>query len=229
MNSASKNNVPQASNPERGNLAIDSDRVEAPVVGAGFMDFGGSQPHDRNNETHFDPFKKSSRTPRSPAKEAARGNTTLEGSGPARETLTTNTGPPGTVDLEAPADDNATDSNPPIKTTSETEAANGRLAVELKKCKETVRKMEAATDRQRNISMDIKRGLAELEESIDIMDTLRTAWQAAMETLESHRQERACENTGQTPTIEPESKKRSATSPIAKEPEKKKKTDENAD
>ena len=42
-----QNIVPQASNLDKEeNLATDSDRVKAPVVGAGSTDFGGSQEHD---------------------------------------------------------------------------------------------------------------------------------------------------------------------------------------
>ena len=46
MESVLKNVLPQVSilNNE-GNLTIDSDRVKAPVVGAGSTDFGGSQKH----------------------------------------------------------------------------------------------------------------------------------------------------------------------------------------
>ena len=51
MESMLENIVPQAGNLGReGNTAIDSDRVKAPVVGAGSTDFGGSQKHDVANQ-----------------------------------------------------------------------------------------------------------------------------------------------------------------------------------
>ena len=50
-----QNIVPQASNLDNEeNLATDSDRVKAPVVGAGSMDFGGSQEHDVANQAGVD-------------------------------------------------------------------------------------------------------------------------------------------------------------------------------
>ena len=51
MKSVLQNIVPQAGilNKE-GNPGIDSDRVKAPVVGAGSTDFGGSQKHDVANQ-----------------------------------------------------------------------------------------------------------------------------------------------------------------------------------
>ena len=51
MESVLENIVPQAGNlGKEGNAAIDSDRVKAPVVGAGSTDFGGSQKHDVANQ-----------------------------------------------------------------------------------------------------------------------------------------------------------------------------------
>ena len=46
MASGSQRNLPQASKPFGANLATNSNRMEAPVVGAGSMDFGGSQAHE---------------------------------------------------------------------------------------------------------------------------------------------------------------------------------------
>ena len=55
MESVLQNIVPQASNLDKEeNLATDSDRVKAPVVGAGSMDFGGSQEHDVAKQTGGD-------------------------------------------------------------------------------------------------------------------------------------------------------------------------------
>ena len=51
MEEVLENAVPQASNLDnQENLAIDSDRVKAPVVGAGSTDFAGSQKHDVANQ-----------------------------------------------------------------------------------------------------------------------------------------------------------------------------------
>ena len=47
MEEVLENAVPQASNLDNEeNLAIDSNRVKAPVVGVGSTDFGGSQKHN---------------------------------------------------------------------------------------------------------------------------------------------------------------------------------------
>ena len=51
MKKVLENVVPQASNLDKEeNLAIVSDRVKAPVGGAGSTDFGGSQKHDVVNQ-----------------------------------------------------------------------------------------------------------------------------------------------------------------------------------
>lgn len=47
--------VPQVGNPRRGNPTADSDRVQAPVIGADLMDFGGGQTHVLSRVDHIDP------------------------------------------------------------------------------------------------------------------------------------------------------------------------------
>lgn len=50
---------------------------------------------------------------------------------------------------------------------------------ELRKCKEVLRGMLAATRRQRNISADVKRGILLMEESLEVIANLRKSWISA--------------------------------------------------
>lgn len=92
---------------------------------------------------------------------------------------------------------------------------------ELAKCRSIIARMKTATSRQKNVSMDIKNGLAELEEVIDIISSYRRSWKKAEAELQklSARQEAPpllCENA----------KKRIASSPAAQSESKKKKGEE---
>ena len=114
----------------------------------------------------------------------------------------------------------------------------------INKCRKILRKMKAAMAKQRNISMDVKDGVSEIEEVMDIIQTCRKSWmqvekekQQADKTRTYELQERELE----TPTctrlkrvaenpIEPESSKkvrerdsskRPATSPVKPMPGKK--------
>ena len=49
-----------------------------------------------------------------------------------------------------------------------------RVDAELRKCKETIKKMRAAMERQRNISADVKNDTDALEELLDLIRQLST-------------------------------------------------------
>lgn len=51
--------------------------------------------------------------------------------------------------------------------------------VELQKCREILQTMRNATDRQRNISQDVQRGIVLLEESLDVIYSIRSCWRSA--------------------------------------------------
>lgn len=55
-------------------------------------------------------------------------------------------------------------------------------AKELKKCRD-VTKMKMITNRQSNIAMEVKNGLMELEETIDVIAFHRTNWIKAYEEI----------------------------------------------
>lgn len=51
----------------------------------------------------------------------------------------------------------------------------------MKKCSDIIKKMKAATLKQKNISMEIKNGLLELEEALDVMTDIRANWRRVEE------------------------------------------------
>lgn len=63
------------------------------------------------------------------------------------------------------------------------EVARRRVDEELRRMKDILKKMKLATGRQRNISMDIKDGLYELEESVEVIESLRGFWGVALQRL----------------------------------------------
>lgn len=52
----------------------------------------------------------------------------------------------------------------------------------INKCREVLKKMRAATLRQKNTSMEIKNGLTELEEALDVIQTCRRNWRVSTTT-----------------------------------------------
>lgn len=93
----------------------------------------------------------------------------------------------------------------------------------LRRCLTIIGKMKAATDRQKNISMDVKMGLAELEELIDAiasssLEKAKWGLAAAAPTLTDHGAEPAPIST---PT-----QKRATSNPLPGEKEKKSKEKE---
>lgn len=78
---------------------------------------------------------------------------------------------------------------------------------ELQNCKRTLEMMRKAIKRQPNISADVKKGILLLEESLDVISSLRGSWKLA----------ESCKNNKQTQTS-PDAQmvgKRAATSPAA--------------
>lgn len=73
------------------------------------------------------------------------------------------------VQDEAPTQDNSPKRDYIRKTRKDEEDA-------LLRCKTIVEKMKEATTRQRNISMDIKNGLVELDEVLDVIHSYRNSW-----------------------------------------------------
>lgn len=63
------------------------------------------------------------------------------------------------------------------------EDACKRMDEELARMRDVLRKMKLATSRQRNISMDIKDGLCEIEESVEVVQTLSGFWGVALQRL----------------------------------------------
>lgn len=97
--------------------------------------------------------------------------------------------------------------------------------IELNKLKATIARMKLATMRQRNISMDIKNGLIEMEETIDVINDYRKMWQSAETALQADKELKQRSSVKakrkllpkQSQTVEDNtpttSKKRSASSP----------------
>lgn len=90
----------------------------------------------------------------------------------------------------------------------------------LRKCKDIIAKMKAATNRQRNISNDVKIGLMELADTIDGITYYRSSWKKAeaelQKTSEPQQQKPVGEATPETPVLS-ENKKRPASSPVEKQ------------
>lgn len=157
-------------------------------------------------EEEINPFRRGSRIGRSPPPPGTSDNTRPTRSSPARTRVQEKkTGEPST---------------PPKQ---------GIVERELQKCKNTVILMKKAIDRQRNISMDVKNGLSELEEALDILSFhLKPGSTALSQTEASRRQTigKSGENTERdkimTPSEKSQAKKRPPSSPLSKESEKKK-------
>ena len=84
----------------------------------------------------------------------------------------------------------------------------------LLKCRRVLRKMQVATQKQKNISKDVKDGISELEELICVMETCRESW---LRTEESRREKIAAAarsaTSSETPTPTTSKNKRIAPSP----------------
>uniref|UniRef100_T1HVK9 CCHC-type domain-containing protein n=1 Tax=Rhodnius prolixus TaxID=13249 RepID=T1HVK9_RHOPR len=63
------------------------------------------------------------------------------------------------------------------------EDALAKVDKEISRMKGVLKKMKLATSRQRNISMDIKDGLCEVEESVEVVESLRGFWGVALQRL----------------------------------------------
>ena len=99
----------------------------------------------------------------------------------------------------------------------------------LSKCGNVLRKMQLATQKQRNISLDVKEGISKLEEYFCVILTSRESWQRA-EKLQRERMTaniaKTGSNSGQTPTSS--RNKRNATSPPLKSTQNKKVRDQSS-
>lgn len=90
---------------------------------------------------------------------------------------------------------------------------------QLKRCGNILKKMSAAVGRQKNVSIDIKKGLIELEDALNTIEHLRKTWRAAGK----HLLRQAVDNQGANPESSGGGKKRVASSPVEQETGKKKK------
>lgn len=96
----------------------------------------------------------------------------------------------------------------------------------IRKCKKIITKMKGAVQKQRNIAMDVKTGLQELEEALDVIKYYRSSWKKAEEEVNARvsrkkdtdlRGEKLAEDTPTT------GGKRAASSPAETNTGKKKK------
>ena len=117
MDECGKNNLPQ----ESINLSTDSDRVKAPVVGAGPADFGGDQTHDIHDSVR--------------------------------------------------------------RYRSQIGNSEAEIVAALESARKVVSAMKAAMSKQRNVSMDIKTGVHELEEALDVLRTERESQRKTRDDL----------------------------------------------
>lgn len=184
----------------------------------------------------------------SPLAPKDRAATVEPGADPFKVSSNLSRSPPKVVEVEPapgqPKKLNAAESilveSTPTEHQNETDAksAKNTMAKELQKCKDIVKRMKSATDRQRNISMDVKKGLAELQESLDIISWLRKIWDTDPQSLQvdepsqefpqatrsTNRETERREARERTAMVDPEAKKkRPPSSPLAKESEKRKK------
>lgn len=185
--------LPQVDNLEEGNSTADSDRVRAPVVGAGCKDSGGSQPHIIGRLRHLaqttisdkktgeeNPFRKSSILTRTPP-----------------DNLTTPTGHGDEINLDGESDsevmfkvqDHITET---VLTSSEVEV--GRLEEQIKEAedteekqlsaiKETLGMMALAAGKQKNVNMAIKNGIIQIENGLEILNACRLVRRNAIKGL----------------------------------------------
>lgn len=68
--------------------------------------------------------------------------------------------------------------------------AASKVGEEIKKMREVIIDMKAAMERQRNVSMGVRNGVAFLEQSIDIIDSMRQFWRVSMERFQKECTER---------------------------------------
>lgn len=91
----------------------------------------------------------------------------------------------------------------------------------LKKCQGVLRKIRQAMMKQKNISMDVKNGISELEELLDITGEYRRNWKSAETEIGSSTKVVARTGECDIPTAEISRKKRIASSPAETRPGKK--------
>lgn len=96
-----------------------------------------------------------------------------------------------------------------------------RLAEEesLEKCKSIVQKMKQAIAKQKNVSLDVKNGAAQLEEMLDIIISYRRNWQTSEKESVCAAQANRKDITDKVPG--PATPKRRATSPPEQQPSQK--------
>lgn len=168
-----------------------------------------STPKQRN-ATREDPFGKSARIPRSPPTVARFPTPTEEAKRqPEKPTTARRIFAKDTVSENSPQLEVFTDDRESVKPSDTVEG-------EMRKCRQIVIKMRNATERQKNISMEVKKGLSELEESLDTIRFL-------MKTREPAKRDQGTQTT--PPTNEEtvgKNNKRPPSSPPEKHTERKK-------
>lgn len=157
-----KNYIPQGSS----NLPTDSDRVKAPVVSAGSMDFGGNQAYNKNNEKDkkigegdlVDQVVKVQ--PEKSSKNQKRDSTIRQ----AKE----------------------------LTLREKCLAAEATIDRKLKEILATLKVMALAADRQKNVNIDIKSGVPKVKEAIEViqqeMETTRKEQASILSLAEKQAQ-----------------------------------------
>lgn len=55
--------------------------------------------------------------------------------------------------------------------------------LQISRCKDVLKKMSAVVARQKNVSIDIKKGLIEMEDALEILEQNREKWRSANKIL----------------------------------------------
>ncbi|XP_055837551.1 uncharacterized protein LOC129905948 [Episyrphus balteatus] len=152
--------------------SIYSDRTTTTTLRTDSMGVESLAPTDQNatSKNNGDPFKRVSKIPRTPPKKGTpTGPKPPEGPKTARRGIF----PIPRTEAEKPEEEANTAALPTgvinASASKETDEGNPNdvLVMEMQKCLNTLKKMKAACLRQKNISIDIKDGIASLEESLD--------------------------------------------------------------
>ena len=181
-----KNDLPQGSL----NLLADSDRVKAPVAGAGPMDFEGDQTHDTQK------------------------GRTKEGNKKAQQRRQTEN-----QILEPAENEGRLHSTPGDKATEmkqKIEHSESSITEALESAKNALQKIKAAMLKQKNVSIDIKTGLDTIVEALDKIEYAKKRQKLEQDNLTDllWNRTRTLSSSIRTPTANTSTqKKRTATSP----------------
>ena len=187
MEKCVQNNVPQGST----NLPAGSDRVEAPVAGAGLTNFGGDQTH----------------------------RTQKGKKGKKEEAEENNVGKPRTRHLSLErADDNFHHflGDKVIEMKQNIDLSESFITKALENAKNARKQIKAAMLKQKNVSSDIKTGAEIIAEALDVIESTKRRQKLEQENLTGllWNRARTLNSSVNTPTQNmPTQKKRIATSP----------------